>query len=203
MRFFLALALCSSLAAAADLAGDYVLHGVLEMAAGMTLRPDGTFEFGLVYGAAEYESKGKWKRDGDAVVLTADKVPGEPFRLVKSSRMSEPGVRVWVKAPGGGGVPNIDVELDGRTHRTNSEGAAEFPEAKLPASVKILVPVYSLEAGPFALPAPSNDVVFEINADAITRVPFNNERLRIVGDTLELRYFDRNRAMKFERQAAR
>jgi hypothetical protein len=52
-----------------DVAGHYVLRGVMEVGSEMLLKPDGTFEFMLAYGAADYWSKGTWRRDGNAVIL--------------------------------------------------------------------------------------------------------------------------------------
>ena len=47
---------------AQDVAGHYVLRGVMEVGSELTLKPDGTFEYMLAYGAADYWSKGTWKK---------------------------------------------------------------------------------------------------------------------------------------------
>jgi len=46
-----------------DLAGHYVLH-MMEAGSELLLKSDGTFEFGLIYGAADYWAKRAWHRDG-------------------------------------------------------------------------------------------------------------------------------------------
>ena len=51
------------------MAGNYVLHGVMEVGSELLLKPDGKFEFMLAYGAADYWAKGTWSHDGNAVVL--------------------------------------------------------------------------------------------------------------------------------------
>jgi hypothetical protein len=52
-----------------DLAGHYVLRGVMEVGSELWLKPDGSFEFMLAYGAADYSAKGTWRHEGDAVIL--------------------------------------------------------------------------------------------------------------------------------------
>ena len=114
-----------------DMAGNYVLHGVMEVGSELLLKPDGKFEFMLAYGAADYWAKGTWSRDGNAVVLHSAGKEEAPFRLVRSEAGKPGRIRVVVLGQNGKGVENIDVHLltggkalDGRT---DSEGAATFP----------------------------------------------------------------------------
>ena len=46
------------MAQAASPAGHYVLRGVMEVGSELLLKPDGTFEFALAYGATDYYAKG-------------------------------------------------------------------------------------------------------------------------------------------------
>src|SRR3954464_14609589 len=102
-------------AAAQDVAGHYVLQGVMEIGSELMLKPDGTFEFMLAYGAADYWSKGTWKSEGGSVTLNSgDPEANPPFRLLSSSAGKKAeGPRVTVVAAGGRPVPNIDVVLEG------------------------------------------------------------------------------------------
>jgi hypothetical protein len=61
------------------------------------------------------------------------------------------------------------------------------------------VRVYQLEAGPYALDTAHNEFTFEINGEAITTVPFKNERLKVSGRSLEMRYWGDDRAMIYRR----
>jgi hypothetical protein len=112
-------------------AGHYVLVGVHEMGSELLLKPDGTFEYMLAYGTADYSAKGKWRSDGDAVILNSTVKDNPPFRLIHSATVKAQGVSVWVKAPNGGPVPNAYVVLQTYdnskpTGRTDDQGAARF-----------------------------------------------------------------------------
>lgn len=50
--------LVGAVAHAADLAGRYSLQNVREVGSELVLKPDGTFEYMLAYGAADYWAKG-------------------------------------------------------------------------------------------------------------------------------------------------
>ncbi|WP_395334586.1 hypothetical protein WBP06_23755 [Novosphingobium sp. BL-8H] len=52
-------------------AGHYYLSGVMETGSELLLRPDGTFEWYLSYGALDQFADGTWRRDGDTILLTA------------------------------------------------------------------------------------------------------------------------------------
>lgn len=68
------LALCSLSSAALAcspgdkrLAGHYYLNGVMEVGSELLLRPDGSFEFMLAYGANDQYGKGCWVKRGNTV----------------------------------------------------------------------------------------------------------------------------------------
>jgi hypothetical protein len=64
----------STLAATdAALVGHYYLSGVTEVGSELLLKPDGTFEWMLAYGAVDQAARGTWKRDGLKVILAANK----------------------------------------------------------------------------------------------------------------------------------
>jgi hypothetical protein len=54
----------------AKLAGHYYLSGVRETASELMLKPDGSYEYLISYGAMDQFSQGTWQQIGDAVVLT-------------------------------------------------------------------------------------------------------------------------------------
>jgi hypothetical protein len=118
--------------AAGDPAGHYVLEGVREAGSELLLKPDGTFEYMLAYGAADYSAKGKWRSEAGAVILNTTVESGPPFRLVRGAKVKTQGLCVWVKAPNGQPIPNIDVSIqtpDGTAkQRTDDQGAARFPQ---------------------------------------------------------------------------
>jgi hypothetical protein len=186
-----------------DPAGHYYLQGLREVGSELLLKPDGTFQYMLAYGAADYQAEGTWQRQDGTVVLTTKGKKEPPFRLVSSAPAKENVVRVWVKAPTGNPVPNIDVFLKTETGmekaRTSSDGSAEFPPVK-PSTVGFEIRVYGVQAGPYEVNPGHREFFFEINGAAITRVPFENERLTIDGKDLLMRFWDKDRPMRYVRQ---
>ena len=194
---------CGLAVAAESAAGHYSLVGVMEVGSELLLKTDGSFEFALAYGALDLMSEGKWRQEGDTVILDA-KVSEEPlFRQSRSSTSKEPGVRIVVKGMGGAGAERIDVVLNPTTdaahEQTNREGAAVFPGVHAARSVAFHIPVYDVSAGPFPLDATHNDFEFVINGERITQVPFKNERLKMQNGKLELLFFDPSKPMVYRR----
>jgi hypothetical protein len=189
---------------AGDLAGHYVLRGEREVGSEMLLKPDGSFEYMLAYGAADYWAKGTWREDKGSVVLRSEGGKQAPFRFLRSSTSEADGVRVWLKAPDGQPVEHIDVALKTAagwsTRKTNEAGAAVFRNAQHPSAVSFRVAVYDLQAGPFEVEPGHNEFYFEIDGNAITRVHFEEERLAIEGTGLILRYWDKDHPMRYEKQ---
>jgi hypothetical protein len=186
-----------------DVAGHYFLRNVMEVGSELLLRSDGTFEFMLAYGAADYHAKGAWKRDNDSVILNSIDNDAPPFRLTRSLATKGDGIHLWVKAPNGAPVEHIDVLLktanDEVKGRTTGEGVVFFGAAQQASEAFFAVRVYDLEAGPLPLNPAHNEFYFEINGDVITQTPFKNERLKIDGKALLLRRGN-EAAMRYERQ---
>jgi hypothetical protein len=187
-----------------DLAGHYALHGEREMASDLVLKPDGTFEYMFVYGAADYWAKGAWRAQNGSVVLNSAGKDEAPFRMLRSMAAKSGAIRVWVKAPNGRPVENIHVVLrtdEGESEtNTTSDGSAIFDPTHKPKSVVFRVRVYQLEAGPFELNPAHDDFYFEINGNAITQVRFEDERLTIEGKELIMRYWSQDHPMRYQRQ---
>lgn len=205
MRLLIGVMLTAAGAAGADeVAGLYRLTGVMETASELALKADGTFEYVLIYGAADYQARGTWRREGGDVVLNTEGEARPPFRLVRGEASGDLGVTIWVKGPGGQPVQHIRVALasaEGEAEvRTGSDGAAEFPEAEAPRSVSFEVPVYGVKAGPFMVDRKQNALHFEIDGEAITRVPFRNEKVRVDGQSLEMRFWNPERAMVYRKR---
>jgi hypothetical protein len=199
------LVLAAALAARAEeVAGHYLLQGVHEVGSELLLKPDGTFEYMLAYGAADYFARGTWRRDGGAVILKTAGKEEPPFRLVSSSSREDAAVRIWVKAPNGRGIEHVEVALrsaDGdREAKTGNDGAALFAPVKQPRDVMFRIPVYHFEAGPFELNRAHNDFLFEIHGEAITQVRFHDERLAIQGSSLMLGYWNQDEPMRYVKQ---
>jgi hypothetical protein len=200
----LLLMLSAATAWAADPAGHYVLHGVHEVGSELLLKPDGTFEYMLAYGAADFLAEGAWRLEDGSVVLNTRGKKEPPFRFLRSAPSKEPGIRVWVKARNGNPAEHIEVALKTdagfTSENTGADGAAHFTPEKPPRGVAFRIDVYNLTAGPFELNPAHQDFYFEVNGDEITRVHFENERLVIDGKDLLMRYWTRDEPMRYARQ---
>src|SRR5690554_2501066 len=74
IRSLLLVIACAGAASAAEcvsgkrsLAGHYYLRGVMEVGSELLLRPDGSFEFMLAYGANDQYGRGCWTANGKTV----------------------------------------------------------------------------------------------------------------------------------------
>ncbi|ANI77493.1 hypothetical protein [Sphingobium sp. EP60837] len=86
-----------ALADTAQRAGHYYLRGVMETGSELLLRPDGRFQWYLVYGALDLFAEGRWQEKDGAVLLTAEKtkdVPEPGFQTltltIKDSALVQP-----------------------------------------------------------------------------------------------------------------
>ena len=188
----------------ADVAGHYVLDGMMEVGSELLLKPDGQFEFMLAYGAADYWAKGTWKTENDAVVLDSAGKKEEPFRFLRSEPGTAGRIQVSVIGKNGRGIPHIRVMLHAEGGEseatTDNEGAAVFEDVAKPRAVSFEVRVYQVEAGPFDINPAHKDIYFEINGDAIQQVLFTDERLAIDGNTLVMTHWGADRPMRYEKQ---
>ena len=196
--------LVSLAAHAQDAAGHYGLRGVMEVGSELLLKPDGTFEYMLAYGAADYWAKGTWKQEGKDVVLHSSGKEEPPFRFLRSEPGKPGRIRVWVLGQNGKGVPNIHVGLKtGEQHleaTTDENGAAVFPDDPKAEAVFFEVRVYSVEAGPFSIDHSKKDFYFEINGDAITQVIFKDEHLATDADGLIMLHWDPDKPMHYVKE---
>lgn len=191
-------------ARAEEVAGHYVLHGVMEVGSELLLRADGSFEYMLVYGAADFWAKGTWQHKENSVVLNSAGKKEAPFRFLRSAAGNPGKLCVWVIGKDGHGVENIQVALQTVDQHfeatTTSDGAALFPDVANARTVTFEVPVYSIKAGPFEIKPSDSDFYFEINGDAITGVLFKDEELTIDGKDLVMKYWNAEQPMRYEKQ---
>lgn len=173
----------------------------MEVGSELLLKPDGTFEYMLAYGAADYSARGTWKPGDRAVLLTSTAITEPPFKLLQATSIKRDLFRVSIRGPNGAPVANVDVILKtdkGETvERTNQEGAAEFPKVRSIREIRVHVSVYDVEAGPFTVDGDKNEYAFQINGDAITQLKFQTERLKIDGNCLEMSCWDPSKVMRY------
>ncbi len=176
----LALMTLYSAACAEDLHGRYVMEGLREAASELILKPNGTFEFSLIYGAADYWGAGSWKQVGNAIRLESGPSLGKPFVLRRSGKHAGKGLKISIVGANRRGVSDIDVIVEGPQgalrSRTNMDGEVYF----------------DVDSG-------WKSVGFEVNGRAIMEMRFEGEVLAIKEGYLELRKFDPDKPQKFRK----
>lgn len=109
-----------------EIAGEYYLEGVMEVASGFQLRDDQTFEFFFSYGALDRTGKGTWQVLGNNIVLNSEAWPGTDFKLEKQERRRQKEIVIQVNdknkmllgniggiVTGGGKVQELQSDNDG------------------------------------------------------------------------------------------
>ncbi len=184
----------------ASLAGHYYLNGIHEVGSELLLRPDGTFEWMLAYGALDQLASGRWQREGERIVLqarqpaTAQRVFAlQPLRAWGAGDGDRSGIGVRVGDPRTGrhfGRIGVEFAFDDGTAvqaDTDDEGYAATPRGKAKLQrIVLTLPDPQFPAETFALTAP-REGVFEFHVDSQglkPPPPFQRMPLRIDGRDL-------------------
>ena len=125
-------------------AGVYALSGVREAASELRLREDGSFTFGLTYGALDESGSGRWTVDGGTIVLQSSGTAHPPKITLQSARgTARDSIVVLVHAPDGKALRGVEVDVvrpgAGTTFgRTTGKGyVARFDPASPPVELGI------------------------------------------------------------------
>jgi len=202
----IALVLAAALATApADLVGVYD-GGQMEVAAGLELRADGRFRYGLSYGALDEQAEGSWTVEGDRLLLTTEPavVPAR-FLIVDQKPTASGALEVGVVDPKGRPLPNIDIAIsydegDPDILQSREEPIAVPLDAKRPPrSILLAVPVFDVASEPFDIdPAKGYGFTFRFEPNGLGTADFQRTPLTIDKGVLLLPRFDRT--LRFERR---
>ncbi len=177
-----------------DVTGQYYLCGDKEVGSELRLRPDGTFEFTLVYGLADFWGSGTWKAvDGVVILNSSPAQRKDAYTLMKSKADKDGETRVKVmgesvnsnlRTPGGRPTEDQDLYFlvpgaKGVEGRTDSEGVAVFPASPEKRAVMFVVRVYGFQSPVFELAPDKHSFIFEVHWNALTGWVFKDERLRV------------------------
>lgn len=136
--------LFGSLAATAaeptDPAGHYYLSGMTDVGSELLLKKSGEFEWVLMYGATDMAAQGKWKREGQRIVLTPHAPGPGKFRLFTEAELTlkkDPRPGIWVAivgVPSTGPVAGVEVRFESASGRKatavsgpNGDAIAQMP----------------------------------------------------------------------------
>lgn len=139
---------------AAKPAGEYMLSGVMETAAGFRIKEDKTFDYGFTYGAADKWGKGTWKTVGSKISLTSSHAqPSADFVLKKSDASNKAGILVKIADDKGNPYRYVECRLGGENGEmltTDEKGEVRF-KGRGNGVLELYHPIYSLRLTQFNL----------------------------------------------------
>jgi hypothetical protein len=167
-------------------AGHYYLEGAREVGSELLLKPNGTFEFMLAYGALDESGAGQWRLDDGGVVLQSDGAPREPsVRLLTSSGVARDSLHILVVDTAGRPLSGITIDAsrkkaDKMTAQSSRAGyTLRFTPGMPPTEIGI-----GVDVGDFRVPFPLSGQVkahyrFAFDRGDLGRRRFERERLTV------------------------
>lgn len=174
-------------------AGEYV-HSEMELVAGILLREDGTFEYGLTVGSLDERASGRWKAVDRRIELTSDPRPVAPTVTADRTDMT-PGKPFGfrVLGPDGRDVPGVDfrVEFDrGDSLEGYTPGDTWFPPQDEERSVRFVtfsMPSYRLQSERLPLEARDGQTaIFKLTPNDFGVADLTGSFADLEGSTLTL-----------------
>ena len=178
--------------------------GQTEIAAGLELRADGRFRYGLSYAALDEEAEGRWILREGAVLLTSDPVSPPRFVLVEDHDTPTGGLVVKLDLPQGMSGQYFRAEIRLADGAIADEQLSEEGELRVagpafrPVSVTLRLPIAGLSSAVSKLSgAGGHQLRFRFEPHDLGKVAFVGTALRIEADALLLSRHDRT--LRFRR----
>ena len=199
----LAIAAPVSAQTVASLAGTYDGHQT-EMGAGLRLKEDGRFEYGLVYGALDEAGQGRWVVKDGRVLLTSDPVTPPRFAFTGQKPGSAGILRIALETPRGISPQYFDAVVtfargETRGGQLTEEGLSlPFESADPPVSVRMFLPMFDVKGDVVPIDAAKGyALAFRFEPNDIGKADFRDTALTIDKTDLLLERFDRT--IRFKR----
>ena len=177
-------------------AGLYETHQ-MEVAAGLELKRDGHFRYGLSYGAVDEEGEGDWTFDGKTVWLTSKPMPKAPsFELVRDDPAPKGELYMTLEDPGfewGHPLEAIATHDSRNGFEISADDSGRVDLKGKPAVVAVApeMPVYGPTGQIFQLSQDrGHKLLFRFNRNDLGRARFDREALELRGGDLFLRRYD-------------
>jgi len=183
------------------------MHSEMELASGLWLKADGTFEYFLTVGSLDEAAKGRWTADGNRITLINDPIPVPPTITQGAATFDAAGgFRLKVALPSGRGVQGVDVLIgfdrgEPASDYTQTDGwALAKDEKREPRWVQLSMSSYGLTSPRFPVDArKANRVTYTLAPNDIGVVDLRNASVTAKGDVLSLGR--QGRTMVFERRS--
>jgi hypothetical protein len=170
----------------------------MELVAGLELKADGKFRFGLSYGAIDEQAEGRWvEKDGKILLTTEPAVVPPRFALVKDEPVADGSYYAALDEPEALGDFSLTlaVKYQGETAikyiEADENGRVPIAPGKVVETIVPDLPVYSAPYRPFPMKPGGHRLVFHFEANDVGKADFKAEPLAIVGDDLVLKRYQR------------
>lgn len=183
------------------------MHSEMELASGLWLKADGTFQYFLTVGSLDEAAKGRWTAAGNRITLINDPVPVPPTITQGAATLEATGgLRLKVALASGRGVPGLDVLVgfdrgapaSGYTQTDGWELAKD--EKREPRWVQLSMSSYGLTSPRFPVDArKANSITYTLTPNDIGVVDLRNAPVTVMGDVLLLGR--QGQTMLFERRS--
>lgn len=185
--------------------GRYV-HSEMELGAGLWLKADGTFQYGLTVGSLDETARGRWTARGNRITLANDRPPVPPaITAGEAKRDASTTLRLTVTTGSGRGVPGVDLVV-GLAGGKTVEGYTQVEGWDLPAGttgeprwVMFSMPSYGLHSARFPIDrAAGNALTFVLAPNDIGVVDM--AALTVTADPEGLTVIREGQPMHFDRR---
>jgi hypothetical protein len=183
-------------ASARAVAGRYETHQ-MEVGAGLELKPDGHFRYGLSYGAVDEEGEGDWTFDGKTVRLTSKPMPKAPsFELVRDDAAPKGELYLMLEDPGfEWGHPLYALAKgqgpEGFEIRADDSGRVDLTDQPAVVAVAPEMPVFGPTGQIFELSGDrGHRLLFRFHRNDLGKARFDGQQLRMDGSALLLDRYD-------------
>lgn len=186
-----ALAGGSAAPAQAPLEGIYITEQ-MEMASALELMPEGRFRWFLSYGALDLSAEGRWRRDGDAVLLDTEPAVRPPrVEFVGTGSEEAEGLVVQIKDANGQTPEYLTVQAE---YESGEPGQAMFdqtvyrfePSDRRIVAIRVGSNIFQFWADRVPVPAGARQMRFRFDPGDLGRADFRGTRAALGGNGLDL-----------------
>jgi len=177
----------------------------MEMAAALELRLDGRFDYWLAYGALDESASGRWRREGNRVVLTSDPFTPPRIALVRSAQASA-GVDMQLDVPQGISRQYFSAVVtfasgERRPMQLREEGLSfAIDPTNPPVSLRLVLPIYMLESEAVPLDGAKGwRLGFRFEPNELGKVDLSDTPFEIEDGVLILDRYDRRVVFRTEK----
>lgn len=195
-------------------AGTYCLEDVREVGSCIRLHPDGRFQYFLAHGAYDEKSQGRWRAEGEKIVLESAAYGKKPRFVFKGfKKAATDSYSILIEDKSGEGIAGIDILA--KCGSKVSEGYTQYDGFKTSCTdplqeLSIGIFMVGLDYQPVSVAKSSNSskvYIYQFEPGDLGKKPFLGTRLSPEGaDTLTMIYGDSplkglvGKHLKFKRQ---